>query len=73
MNDDIGRKNINDIKIQVLDTRKVGVCLDVEIECTEGDSRGIAMLKLYGPNKRKQNVITVSRSKGSDVRTIKRA
>ena len=63
-------ENVNDIKIQVLDTRKVGVCLDVEIECTEGDSRGIAMLKLYGPNKRKQNVITVSRSKGSDVKFV---
>ena len=44
-------ENVNGIKVQVLDTRKAGVCLDVELEITEGDNRGIAMLKLYGPNK----------------------
>ena len=64
-------ENIMGVKIHVLDTRKNGVCLDVEIECTEGDSRGNAMLKLYGPNKRKQNVITVSKCKGSDVKFVK--
>ena len=52
-------ENVNGIKVQVLDTRKAGVCLDVELEITEGDNRGIAMLKLYGPNKRKQNVISL--------------
>ena len=65
-----GIEKINGIQIQVLDTRKAGVCLDVEIEITEGESRGNAMLKLYGPNKRKQNVITVSRCKGSDVKFV---
>ena len=56
-------EEINGILIQVLDRRKNCVCLDVDIECTEGNDRGNAILKLYGPNKRKQNVITVSKSK----------
>ena len=63
-------EDINGIRIQVLDTRKNGVCLDIEIECTEGNDRGNAFLKLYGPNKRKQNVITVSKSKGSEVKFV---
>ena len=63
-------ENINGIQIVVLDDRKNGACIDVDIQCTEGDSRGVAMLKLYGPNKRKQNVITVSKCKGSDVKFV---
>ena len=63
-------EDINGIRIQVLDRRKNGACLDVEIECTEGNNRGNAILKLYGPNRRKQNVITVSKCKGSEVKFV---
>ena len=63
-------EDVNGIQIQVLDTRKNGVCLDIEIECTEGSERGNAILKLYDPNRRKQNVITVSKCKGSEVRFV---
>ena len=59
-------EEINGIKIKVLDRRINGAGLDVEIECVENTSRGIAVLKLYGPSTKKKNVVTVTKSKGSE-------
>ena len=58
-----GRSKLNQgIKIKVLYTRKNGAALDVEIESTV-NNRGIGVLKLYGLNTRKQNVVTVKKAK----------
>ena len=56
----------------VLDTRDKGIEREVDIQMNGNgkDDRGIAVIKLYGPNKRKENVVTVSKSKQSDVRFV---
>ena len=45
----------------VLDARKKAVDIEIEIEMNEKNKKGVALLKLYGPNKRKEYVLTVSR------------
>ena len=59
-----------ELKIKVLDTRIVGAELAIDVECTQNSSRGIAVLKLYGPSTKKQNVVMVTKCKGSDVGNI---
>ena len=44
--------------------------MDVEIELVEKSSRGIAVLKLFGPNKEKENVVMVTKSKGSESKYV---
>jgi hypothetical protein len=51
---------------KVLDDRKNGVGIDVEIEMVENNVRGIAILRLFGPNNKKENVVIVSKCKDSD-------
>ena len=66
----IGEKN--GIKYQVLDKRPSGTGIDIEIQVTaNNNNRGNAMLKLYGPSKKKQNVVLVTRSKGYDSKFMK--
>ena len=61
----------DDIKYRVLDSRIKGVELEIEIEIIHKNEKGIAMLKLYGPNKKKENVVSVTRSKGNDYKFTK--
>ena len=61
---------INEVKFKVLDTRKNGAGLDIEIELTVNKDRGISVMKLYGPNNKKQNVVTINKSKGSDYKYV---
>ena len=69
------QSEINGVSYTVLDTRIKGVELEVEIGISESkkapDSRGVAMVKLYGPNKRKENTVTVTKSKESDIKFVK--
>ena len=37
---------------------------------SEKDSRGVAVVKLYGPNKKKENVVLVTKYKQSDIRFV---
>ena len=53
---------INEVQFKVLDTRKNGAGLDIEIEVIANKNRGISVMKLYGPNSKKQNVITINKS-----------
>ena len=53
--------DINDIQIKVLDARKNGFELAIDIECTQNNDRGIAVLKLYGPSTKKNNVVMVTK------------
>ena len=61
---------VNDVKIQVLDSRIIGAELSIEIQCFQSNSRGNAVLKLYGPSTKKQNVVMVTRSKGNEVKYV---
>ena len=63
-------EEINGITIKVLDRRVNGAGLDVVIECTENKKRGNAVLKLYGPSTKKKNVVTVTKSKGSEYKYV---
>ena len=56
----------NGIKFKVLDSRQKGSGTEVDIEIVEQGARGNGLLKLYGPNKSKEYVVMVSKSKGSD-------
>ena len=56
-------KELNGIKVKVLDTRQKGAELEIEIEMVENIDRGVAHLKLYGPNKKKENVVMVTKCK----------
>ena len=54
---------------------KKGIELEIDIEVSENsrkgvDSRGVAVAKLYGPNKKKENTVTVTKSKESDVKFV---
>ena len=62
---------INKIEYTVLDKRPAGTGLDIDIQVKENNSRGNAFLKLYGPSKKKQNVVLVTRSKGNDSKFMK--
>ena len=61
---------VNDIGFKVLDNRKKGAELNIEIEITENDNRCIAVLKLYGPSKKKEFVAMVTKSKQSDSKFV---
>ena len=67
---------INGIKFKVLDKRIKGVELEIEIEIAENsklgiEHRGFAMAKLYGPNKKKENTVTITKNKESDIEFVK--
>ena len=69
------KSEIDGIKFKVLDARNKGIELELDIEILENakngvDERGLAVVKLYGPNKRKENVVTVTKSKGSDIKYV---
>ena len=64
------QQSLNGVDFRVLDTRIKGVELEIEVEIIENKSKGVAVLKLYGPNKKKENVVTVSRCKGNDQKYV---
>ena len=45
---------LNDVTPKVLDSRKKGVELEIESEVSHQNEKGIALVKLYGPNKKKE-------------------
>ena len=57
-------------KVKALDVREKGNGLEMDIEITEKDGRGVAVLKLYGPNSRKENVVMVTKCKQSDSKFV---
>ena len=64
-------RDVNKGKIKILGERKNGAGTDIEIEMTENNARGIAVLKLYGPNKNNEYVITINKSKESEHKYLK--
>ena len=61
---------VNNVDFKVLDNRKIGTELNIEIEVTENENRGIAILKLYGPNKQKEYTVLISKSKQSESKYV---
>merc|ERR1712208_186078 len=63
---------IGNFIIQILDSRNKGIELEADVEIKENgkDNRGIAVIKLYGPNKRKENTVTITKSKQSDIHFV---
>ena len=63
---------IGNFIIKVLDARNKGIEMeaDIEIKATEKENKGIAVLKLYGPNKRKENTVTITKYKQSDIQFV---
>ena len=64
------KKEVNKIKITILDVRKNGGADDVEIELVENGSRGKGIIKLMGPNSNNEYVIMVNKSKQSETLKI---
>ena len=65
------QRDINGIKFKVLDTRTQGTGLEIDVEMEDNGSRGIAVLKLYGPSsKKKESVVMVSKDKDSESKYV---
>ena len=69
------QSEIDGVKFKVLDARNKGIELEIDIEILENakhgvDIRGLAVVKFYGPNKRKENVVTITKSKESDIKYV---
>ena len=60
------QNEIGIIKFKALDVRKKGAGIEVDVEIVENGNRGVAVLKLFGLNSRKENVIMVNKSKEGD-------
>ena len=68
-----GKPNeVGNVKFTALDTKKQGAGLEVDVEVSNKKSRGNAILKIYGPkdDTKKDNTVTVSKSKESDAKFI---
>ena len=66
---------INGYEFKILDARLKGIELEVDLQIIENkngiETTGVGIIKLYGPNKRKENSITVTKSKRSDIKYVK--
>ena len=60
------RYDMNDCELRILDRRKKGVELEIKIEVKDMNKKGIAIMKLYGSNRKNENVITVTKYKGNE-------
>ena len=66
---------VGGLEYKVLDTRDKGVEREIDVQVSENakkgvDNRGVAVLKLYGPNKRKENSVLVTKYKESDIKFV---
>ena len=66
---------INGSSYRILDARLKGIEKEVDLKITECTKTGIensgtAIVKIYGPNKRKENSVTVTKSKKSDIKFV---
>lgn len=61
-----GRKqNINSVGFKVLNSRNIPHGKEIEMEITKENEKGIALLKMFGPNRKKQCTIVVNNSQKS--------
>ena len=64
--------DVGNIELKVKDARNKGIEIEIDIEMNEKDkeNRGVAVVKLYGPNKRNENCVTITKSKQSDIKFV---
>ena len=64
--------DVGNTKCKVLDVREKGIELEMDVEMIgkEKGNRGVAVIKLYGPNKKKENVVLVTKYKQSDIKFV---
>ena len=64
--------DVGNINCTVLDVRNKGIENEVDIQMNqnEKDGRGVAVIKMYGPNKKKENVVLVTKYKQSDIKFV---
>ena len=61
----------NETIFKALDIRKQGDGLEIDTQITDKNERGIAVIKLYGPSKKKkENVVMVTKYKESDSKFV---
>ena len=55
-----------------MDNKLQGAGLEIDIEMTHKNQRGIAILKIYGPkdDNKKDNTVTITKSKNSDSKYV---
>ena len=64
--------DIENVQCKILDARDRGIEREVDIQMigNEKNSKGVAVVKMYGPNKRKENVVLVTKHKQSDIKFV---
>ena len=60
------QSDVDGFKFRVLDSRFKGAGQEIDVEIIDNGIRGVGVIKLYGPNKSKEYVVMVTKSKGSD-------
>ena len=65
------QKQISKINFKILDCRTVKNGSEIDIELIKNKERGIAILKIFGPNKQKECTLMISKSKKHDIMYVK--
>ena len=60
------QKDLGKVSFKVLDSRKSAHGTEIDIEIQKDNKRGIAVLKIFGPNKRKDCTLTINKSRKYD-------
>ena len=62
---------IENLEIQILDSRKGQNGAELDVEMLDKKDRGQAVLKLFGPNSRKECTLMINKSKKHDAKFVK--
>ena len=63
---------IEGVKYIALDNKLQGAGYEIDVQITDKNQRGVAILKIYGPkeNEKKDNTVTITKSKNSDSKFV---
>ena len=64
------QKIVESIAFKVLDCRKMNHGNEYDVEVSKDTERGIAVLKIFGPNGKKEHTIMINKSKKHDVKFV---
>ena len=65
-----GEKILGNVSFTVLDSRKVPHGTEYEVEMTKNKERGVAILKIFGPNPKKGATLMTNKSKRYDIKFV---
>ena len=63
-------KVIESITFKVLDSKKINHGYKYEVEIIKEKDKGVAVLKLFGPNGKKEHTIMINKSKKHDIKFV---